>query len=38
MNPCNWVPGRAGGAGKTDSGEPAAIPAGQAAVEDHVLT
>jgi hypothetical protein len=38
MNPCNWVPGRAGGAGKADSGEPAAIPAGQAAVEDHVLT
>jgi hypothetical protein len=31
-------PWLAGGAGKADSGEPAAIPAGQAVVEDHVLT
>jgi hypothetical protein len=38
MNPCNWVPGQAGGAGMADSGEPPAIPAGQAAVEDQVLT
>jgi hypothetical protein len=38
MNPCNWVLGQVGGAGMADSGEPAAIPAGQAAVEDHMLT
>jgi hypothetical protein len=31
-------PGQAGGAGMANSGEPAAIPAGQAAVEDHMLT